>query len=67
MKLKIIVVAFLLLLSGCAVKNHPPVDWISWGKKCMETYEGTIVSSYVWFYNRRQGLEATEEECNIND
>jgi|TARA_R110000824_G_scaffold98131_3_gene234243 hypothetical protein len=67
MKLKIIVVAFLLLLSGCAVKTHPPVDWISFGKKCMETYKGTIVSSYVWFYNRRQGLEATKEECNIND
>ena len=62
MRLKILMVLF-LLLSGCAVNTHPIVDWISFGKKCITNDDGVTVTSYLWFYNRKQGLDASKNDC----
>lgn len=48
-----------ILLSGCAVPSNPK---ITFGKKC-HVVDDNITYSYVWFYDKQKGLEATEEQC----
>ena len=50
---KIVLILVLLILSGCAI-----------GKKCLYTDEGTVVSSYVWFFPN--GLPAEIDKLNCN-
>ena len=55
----IIIIAISLLLAGCAVPSNPKM---SFGKKC-HVVDGYITYSYVWVYDKKQGLEATEAQC----
>jgi len=50
---KIVLVLMLLILSGCSI-----------GKKCLYTDEGTVVSSYVWFFPNGQPAEIDKLNCN---
>jgi nitrate reductase beta subunit len=36
---------------------------VSFGKKCSETENGQIAYSYVWLYDKEQGLEANKDTC----
>ena len=50
-----------LLLVGCANIENPKV---SWGKKCtVQAHQ--VVYSYLWVYDKNQGLEANEENCSL--
>ena len=54
----IILTAF--LLTACSVSNPK----LSFGKKC--TVKGhEVVYSYVWVYDKNQGLEANEDNCSL--
>ena len=50
---KIVLILALLILSGCSI-----------GKKCLYTDEGTVVSSYVWFFKNGQPAEIDKLNCN---
>tara|TARA_Y100000590_G_scaffold456070_1_gene605865 strand:- start:1637 stop:1828 length:192 start_codon:yes stop_codon:yes gene_type:complete len=55
-----IILTALLLTTACSVKNPK----LSFGKKC--TVQGDeVVYSYVWVYNKNQGLEANEDNCSL--
>ena len=55
-----IILTALLLTTACSVKNPK----LSFGKKCtVQGYE--VVYSYVWVYNKNQGLEANEDNCSL--
>ncbi len=48
-----------LFLVGCANIENPK---LSWGKKCtMNAHE--VVYSYLWIYDKEQGLDANKENC----
>ena len=49
-----------LLLTACAVKS----PMISLGKKCTVT-GGEVVYSYVWIYNKNEGLQANVDNCTL--
>ena len=59
MKNLILAVAISTLLVGCAVPSNPK---LSFGKKC-HVVNDNITYSYVWLYDKQQGLEATEGQC----
>lgn len=56
--LYIVILASIFALSACSV-NNPRV---SLGKKCVEK-DKTIVYSYVWVYDKKEGLYADEKTC----
>ena len=56
---KIIIILTTLLLVGCANIDNPKVVF---GKKCtMDAHQ--VVYSYVWIYDKTQGLDANVENC----
>tara|TARA_B100000900_G_C20598440_1_gene724445 strand:- start:946 stop:1140 length:195 start_codon:yes stop_codon:yes gene_type:complete len=55
----IITLAISLLLVGCAIPSNPKV---SFGKKC-HVVDENITYSYVWLFDKKTGLEATEAQC----
>jgi len=60
--MKNLMITFLmsLLLTGCAIPSNPK---LSFGKKCHVTGDN-ITYSYVWLYDKKEGLEATEVQCS---
>jgi hypothetical protein len=54
-----IVIALSLLLTGCAIPSNPK---LSFGKKC-HVVDDNITYSYVWLFDKKEGLEATEAQC----
>ena len=55
----IVIMLATLFLVGCANIENPK---LSWGKKCtMNAHE--VVYSYLWVYDKTQGLDANEENC----
>ena len=36
---------------------------VSFGKKCVDKQD-SVVYSYVWLYNKKDGLQANKETCN---
>lgn len=56
--LYILILASLFALSACSTKN-PRVEL---GMKCLEKDE-TIIYSYVWVYDKNEGLYANEKTC----
>jgi len=54
-----IIIAISLLLAGCSVPSNPK---LSFGKKC-HVMDNNITYSYVWLYDKKTGLEATEGQC----
>ena len=55
----IIILAISFLLVGCAIPSNPK---LSFGKKCHVTGEN-ITYSYIWLFDKKTGLEATEDQC----
>ncbi len=55
----IIILAISLLLTGCAIPSNPKV---SFGKKC-HVVDQNITYSYVWLFDKKTRLEATEAQC----
>ena len=49
-----------LLLTACSVKSPK----ISLGKKCTVT-GGEVVYSYVWIYDKHEGLQANVDNCTL--
>jgi hypothetical protein len=47
-----------LFLTACSVTN----DAVTVGKKCVVKGD-KVYYSYVWFYNKGQGLQADETQC----
>ena len=48
-----------LFLVGCSSIDNPRV---SFGKKCL-VKENDVAFSYVWFYDKKNGLPASEGQC----
>ena len=55
----IVIMLTTLFLVGCANIDNPK---IAFGKKCtMDAHQ--VVYSYLWIYDKEQGLDANEENC----
>ena len=55
-----------LLLTACSGAIKEPR--LSFGKKCSVTENGQVAYSYVWLYDKKEGLSANKKECEkIND
>ena len=53
----------LISLTACSIKEPR----LSIGKKCVEKND-SIVYSYLWLFDKQNGLEANKETCkNIRD
>ena len=48
-------------IAGCSIPKNPK---LSFGKKCVDKQEN-VVYSYVWLYNKKDGLQANKETCNL--
>jgi len=59
MKNLILTILASLLLIGCAIPSNPK---LSFGKKC-QVSGSDITYSYVWLFDKKQGLKATEAQC----
>lgn len=56
----VIIIVVSLLIAGCSIPKNPK---LSFGKKCVDKQEN-VVYSYVWLYNKKDGLQANKETCN---
>ena len=57
----ILIILTTLLLVGCQAIDNPK---LAFGKKC--TMNATeVVYSYVWIYDKDQGLDANKENCSL--
>ena len=56
-----IIIVMALLLVGCSIPKNPK---LSFGKKCVDKQEN-VVYSYIWLYNKNDGLQADKETCNL--
>ena len=54
-----IIIALSFLLAGCAIPSNPK---LSFGKKC-HVVDDNITYSYVWLFDKKEGLEATAAQC----
>ena len=55
----ILIILTTLLLVGCGSIKNPK---LAFGKKC--TVNGNeVVYSYLWIYDKEQGLDANKENC----
>ena len=50
----VIIIVVSLLIAGCSIPKNPK---LSFGKKCVDKQEN-VVYSYVWLYNKEDGLQA---------
>tara|TARA_B100000212_G_scaffold236832_1_gene180221 strand:- start:1969 stop:2193 length:225 start_codon:yes stop_codon:yes gene_type:complete len=57
----VIIIVVSLLIAGCSIPKNPK---LSFGKKCVDKQEN-VVYSYVWLYNKEDGLQANKETCNL--
>ena len=55
-----IILTALLLTSACTVKKPK----VSFGKKCTVNVN-EVIYSYVWVYNKEQGLDANTKNCSL--
>lgn len=49
-----------ITLIGCSNIKNPRV---SFGKKCVDK-NGDVAYSYVWLYDKNEGLHATKRQCD---
>jgi len=56
----VIIIVVSLMIAGCSIPKNPKV---SFGKKCVDKQD-SVVYSYVWLYNKKDGLQANKETCN---
>jgi len=59
MKNILLTFAISIMLAGCAIPSNPK---LSFGKKC-HVAEDNITYSYVWLYDKNEGLKATNGQC----
>ena len=57
----VIIIVVSLLIAGCSIPKNPK---LSFGKKCVDKQEN-VVYSYVWLYNKKDGLQSNKETCNL--
>ena len=57
----VIIIVVSLLIAGCSIPKNPK---LSFGKKCVDKQEN-VVYSYIWLYNKEDGLQANKETCNL--
>ena len=57
---KILLVLVALFVVGCS--GHIKEPAVSFGKKCAVTENGQVSYSYVWLYDKKEGLKANKEE-----
>ena len=57
----VIIIVVSLLIAGCSIPKNPK---LSFGKKCVDKQEN-VVYSYVWLYNKEDGLQTNKETCNL--
>ena len=57
----VIIIVVSLLIAGCSIPKNPK---LSFGKKCVDKQDN-VVYSYVWLYNKKDGLQANKETCNL--
>jgi len=60
MKQLVLLTAVAMLVGCTAIPENPR---LSFGKKCSVTEDNQIAYSWVWLYNKEQGLEANKETC----
>lgn len=60
MKQLVLLTAVAMLVGCTAIPENPR---LSFGKKCSVTEDNQIAYSWVWLYNKEQGLEANNETC----
>ncbi len=53
----------LTMLAGCSGHLEEPA--VSFGKKCAVTEDGQVNYSYVWLYNKEDGLKANKANCEL--
>jgi len=59
----VLLVLIILAFTGCSIKEPR----LTLGKKCVEKND-SIVYSYLWIFDKQDGLEANKETCkNIRD
>ena len=51
------------MLAGCS--GHLKEPAVSFGKKCAVTEDGQVNYSYVWLYNKEDGLKANKANCEL--
>ena len=51
------------MLAGCSGHLEEPA--VSFGKKCAVTEDGQVNYSYVWLYNKEDGLKANKANCEL--
>lgn len=54
-----IIIALALMLTGCAIPSNPK---LSFGKKC-QVSGSDVTYSYVWLFDKKAGLKASEGQC----
>lgn len=64
MKNYLILIAMLFALSLMTACSIPKEPRLAFGKKCVEKNEN-VVYSYVWLYNKNNGLEANKKNCKL--
>jgi hypothetical protein len=57
----LIAIVTMFMLSACSIPKNPS---ISFGKKC-QVGKGQITYSYVWMYDKEEGLNANEKDCEL--
>jgi len=58
----LVVISMALLLGACTGPiKHPQV---AFGKKCAVNENGQVSYSYVWIYDKKEGLAANAKECD---
>jgi len=58
MKKVALILATLFIVSACSIKEPR----VAFGKKCDQNGDN-ITYSYVWIYDKSEGLPANEEQC----
>jgi hypothetical protein len=58
MKKVALILATLFIVSACSIKEPR----VAFGKKCDQKGDN-ITYSYVWIYDKSEGLPANEEQC----
>jgi len=61
MKKVILLFIATIILASCSMIPENPR--LSFGKKCSMTEDKQIAYSWIWVYNKEQGLDANKETC----
>ena len=54
----------MILLFGLQACSKP-LDAVKFGKKCLANADNSVTYSYVWLYNKENGLPANKRDCDL--